>query len=74
MTILLDTPFNIGDVVCSKLDNEYTYIVNSFNIHCIDQNGVCLSYTVDCGDPTGVMRMFKPYEIDLVEAKSNEIK
>ncbi len=68
MTILLDTPFNIGDMVKSRLDGEYTYIVNNINITAIDSNGTVLTYVLDCGDPEGVIRVFRPYEVEIVES------
>jgi hypothetical protein len=66
MIICLDTPFNIGDIVCSKLNKEYTYIINNFNILQVDDSGTCNMYSIDCGLPNGDMTSFRPYEIDIV--------
>jgi len=67
MTILLETEFQIGDIVKSRLDAEFTYIVNNFTITAIDESGTALCYLIDCADPEGVIRVFKPYEVEIVE-------
>jgi len=67
MTILLETEFQIGDIVKSRLDAEFTYIVNNFTIMAIDENGTTLCYLIDCADPEGAIRVFRPYEVEIVE-------
>lgn len=70
MTILLETPFNLGDVVCSRLDKEVTYIVNNYLITSVDSSGTCQTYLLDCADSGGVTKVFRPYEIEIVESVS----
>jgi hypothetical protein len=41
MTILLETEFSIGDMVKSRLDGEYIYIVNNYCIIHVDRTGTC---------------------------------
>jgi hypothetical protein len=67
MTILLETEFGIGDMVKSKLDGEYTYIVNSYCIINVDKTGTVVVYNLDCGNPEGALRCFRPYEVEIVE-------
>ncbi len=67
MTILLETPFEIGDMVKSKLDSEFKYIILNYTITAVDGSGTVLTYLYDCSDAQGVIRCFRPYELDLVE-------
>ena len=47
MTILLETPFEIGDMVKSRLDGEYTFIVNNYCINNVDKSGTAVGYNID---------------------------
>jgi len=67
MTILLETDFEIGDMVCHKTDREEKFIVLSYYIMGLDKSGVVSVYNVDCGCGTGEVRSFKPFELEIVE-------
>lgn len=75
MTILLETTFNIGDIVCHKTDKdkEDRYMVLAYYIMGIDGSGTAIMYTVDCSNGDGQMKSFRPYELELIEGV-NETK
>ena len=69
MTILLETEYNIGDVVCHKTDTEKEnkLIVLAYYIMATNDSGEATMYNVDCSNGDGIMKSFRPYELDLVE-------
>jgi hypothetical protein len=71
MTILLETEFSIGDIVASKLDEECTYIVCNINILQVDSNGTATMYSMDCSGPDGACKVFRPYELKIIEKVIN---
>ena len=69
MTILLETDFNVGDVVCHKTDtnHEEKFIVLAFYVMALNDSGEVTMYNVDCSNGDGTMKSFRPYEIELIE-------
>jgi len=65
MTILLESEFNIGDKVCSVLDedNERPSLITGIGISKIDNNGVVIYYYYDCIDINGTIQGYKPEEL-----------
>ena len=75
MTILLETGFGIGDVVCHRTDtnHEEKFIVLAYYIMAVNESGETTMYNVDCSNGDGTMKSFRPYELTLIE-KVNENK
>ena len=69
MTILFETPFEMGDIICHKTDlnREERFIVLAYYILALNTNGETVMYNVDASNGDGLMKSFRPYEIDLVE-------
>lgn len=69
MTILLETEFNIGDIVCHKTDTEQEekFMVLAYYMMAVSENGEVIMYNVDCSNGNGQMRSFRSYEIERVE-------
>jgi hypothetical protein len=58
--------FNIGEIVRSVLDDEYTYVINAICISYI-KNGNAEIITYDASSAEGLTHVFKEYEIELTE-------
>jgi len=69
MTILLDTPFQLGDIIkhITDTESEVLYVVIGYCIHLYDSTGVVLSYTVAGSTMDSVVNYFKPYEIEITK-------
>lgn len=69
MTILLDTPFEVGDEVRHKTDKEAeeTFIVLAYYLLALNKEGEVTLYNVDCSNGDGIMKSFRPWELEVVE-------
>ena len=64
--ILLQTDFNIGDIVSKKLslsDESGQMIVTGYIIYAIDEAGQVIHHALLCSDGDGNIIDFKPYEL-----------
>ena len=62
MTILIETEFNLKDIVCNILDPEVHYAITAFKVDHAD-DGICTQPLVICTNSAGTQFAFFPYEI-----------
>lgn len=69
MVIMVESPFDIGDIVCHILDEtqEHKMIISGIYVIQTDKTGVASYYTYDCADVNGTLQGYKPQEIKLIE-------
>jgi hypothetical protein len=70
---LLVTEFQKGDVVAHVLDDEFTYVVQTFHLNTIDNTDTVTNYTIGCTDPEGGLKYFFPNELK-VKVKCEDVK
>jgi hypothetical protein len=60
--IYLESPFSIGDPVCSVINNRIKYIITSFYLYSTNNEDVNF-YLIECADMNANKYAFKPFEL-----------
>ena len=64
MIILLESDFNLGDIVSKSVDSENrALMVTGFVIHSLDSSGQVNHYSILCSDGDGNIVDYKAYEL-----------
>lgn len=72
MVISFSPKFNIGDIVYPKVNNEYNLMVMGYDILRVDENGTIVIYNINCSDDMGLLRTYRPYELELLSEVEKE--
>ena len=68
MTIVFEPKYNIGDVVCLKIEPEIKYVVEGYFISQINDSGEVISFKYSLYDRTGATFYYKDIDLDLIES------
>lgn len=72
MNILLEPKYNIGDVVCLRIDPETKYVIEGYSIKQINSNGEVTFWRYMLYNADGTEFFYSELDLQLIEAIKND--